>query len=690
VTRILIVDDKEENLYYLNALLGARGCTVESARHGAEALVKARKTPPDLIISDLLMPVMDGYTLLRHWKADSNLKRVPFVVYTATYTEAEDEELALNLGADAFILKPTEPEVFVARLEQVQASVTAAVPKLPQHPQDEEKELLQEYSEILIRKLEQKTLELEETNRSLEKDIAARELVEGALRESEAKFREAERQASERAAVLDALFESVPDVVIHVDPDGKIRLTNRGFPGVPREAMTGSSWLSWVPSEQREQMTHAFETVMSTGKPTSFEASLPAFDGAPAAYWYTIAPVLRDGKITGAVVVARDITARKQSEAQLIVSDRMASVGTLAAGVAHEINNPLASVTANLSLVSQQLESLTQLYPIPSDVLDAIQDSREGAERVRLIVRDLKIFSRGEEAKHGPINVEQVLESTLRMAWNEVRHRAQLTRIYGKVPPVAGNEARLGQVFLNLVINAAQAIPEGNYALNEVRVETQLDAANRAVVVSISDTGTGIPVEVQGRLFTPFVTTKPVGVGTGLGLSICQRIISSLGGHITFESTPGRGTTFRVSLPMAERSPPPPEAQPENAAKPTRRGAVLVIDDEVMIGQFVTRLLSTEHDVRVVDCAEDALGLFRAGQRFDVVLCDLMMPQVTGMDLYAVLCELDRQQAERIVFMTGGAFTPSARAFLNSVPNPRLEKPFEVQELRALVNRLVH
>ena len=691
MTRVLIVDDREDNLYYLTALLGAQGCEVEAARHGAEALVMARKALPDVVISDLLMPVMDGYTLLRHWKSDDRLKHVPFIVYTATYTEPEDEQLALNLGADAFILKPAEPEAFVLRLRQVLATASALVPTIPEKPSGDDQNLFREYSEILIRKLEAKTMQLEEANQTLQKDIAARELVQAALRESEAKFRLLTEEASERAAVLDALFDSVPDVVTHVGLDGRIQHINRVRAPVNRADLVGGSWLSvdaavWDSKEHRDAMKRAFDLVVETGKPASFELSIPGVGGGTTVVWNTIGPVVREGRTTGVVVVARDITERKQTEAQLIVSDRMASVGTLAAGVAHEINNPLSCVTANLALATQELETLARLYPVPNDLMDEIRDARDGAERVRMIVRDLKIFSRGDEVNVGPVNVEDVLESTLRMAWNEVRHRARLTKTYGKVPPVNATESRLGQVLLNLIVNAAQAIPEGNYQRNEIHVDTRVAPDGGHVVVSISDTGSGIPPDVQLRLFTPFVTTKPVGVGTGLGLSICHRIVTSLGGKIGFTSEVGKGTTFRLTLPVANLDVAAESAVSNRVDPAGRRARVLVIDDDVAIAGAIKRLLSSDHEVSTVQGAKMAMDLFSAGNRFDVVLCDLMMPQVTGMDLHAWLLGLDRQQASRMVFITGGAFTPTARAFLDGVTNQRVEKPFEVQGLRALVN----
>ena len=182
MNRILIVDDKEEALYLLQKLLAGNGYTVEMARHGAEALVKARQSPPDLIISDLLMPVMDGYTLLRHWKTDPRLKHVPFVVYTATYTEPKDEQLALDLGADAFILKPAEPEPFIARIRAVLAAERTGALTPTKEPADEEKALLKEYSQVLICKLEEKALQLQQANQALEADIARRKQAEGLLR----------------------------------------------------------------------------------------------------------------------------------------------------------------------------------------------------------------------------------------------------------------------------------------------------------------------------------------------------------------------------------------------------------------------------------------------------------------------------------------------------------------------------
>jgi signal transduction histidine kinase len=393
---------------------------------------------------------------------------------------------------------------------------------------------------------------------------------------------------------------------------------------------------------------------------------------------------------------------RRQMQEQLLLSDRMASVGTLAAGVAHEINNPLAVLIANLDFAMQDLARLGQdartrsqdaqsggeacwewLSTRLGEVQEPLQSARESAERVRQIVLDIKIFSRPDAEKQGPVDVRRVLESSLRMAWNEIKHRARVVKDICDVPPVEGNEARIGQVFLNLIVNAAQAIPEGRSEDNEIRVGARL-ADDGRVLVEVGDTGCGIPEEIRARIFDSFFTTKPVGVGMGLGLAICHRIVTSLGGEILVESHVGKGTTFRALFPVARAQSATPE--PVTAVSvAARRGRILVIDDEVALGKVVRRMLTPDHEVITLTTATEAFERIASGERFDLILCDLMMPHMSGMDLHAELTRVAADQAQRMVFMTGGAFTPLAREFLDHVANARIEKPFEAQSLRQLV-----
>ncbi len=380
-------------------------------------------------------------------------------------------------------------------------------------------------------------------------------------------------------------------------------------------------------------------------------------------------------------------------QSQLILADRLVSVGTLAAGAAHEINNPLTYVIANLEFAARLVGQ-----PLPADINAAAESrarlrralayAREGAERVRQIVKNLRTFSRGDEDRRGPVLVEDVIESSIDMAWNEIRHRARLVREFSPVPAVVANEARLGQVFLNLLVNAAQAIPEGHVAEHRVRVVTR-EQGDR-VVVEISDTGAGIAPDVVERIFDPFFTTKPVGEGIGLGLSICHGIVANLGGEIQVESAPGRGSTFRVLLPSpapASTSTTPPN--PRGPALPPRRARVLLVDDEANLRTSLAQILGAEHEVREVGSGAEVLELLHAGERYDVLLCDLMMPEMSGIDLFDAIERLDAAQARRVIFLTGGAFTPRAQEFMARVPNTRLEKPFDIDELMHMIRKVV-
>lgn len=395
--------------------------------------------------------------------------------------------------------------------------------------------------------------------------------------------------------------------------------------------------------------------------------------------------------------IARDLTAEREAHAvqeqlqrQLILADRMASVGTLAAGVAHEINNPLAYVMANLDMVAEEIRRMAA-GPFAAQMAECAEmadDAREGAGRIQKIVRALKTFSRAEEERRAVIDVRPVLELSIDMVFNEIRHRARLVKDYGDMPRVEADDARLGQVFINLLRNAAQALPDGDAGANEIRVVTSTDELGRAVI-EVRDTGAGIAADVIGRIFDPFFTTRPVGVGTGLGLSICHNIITSMGGEITAANREVRGAVLRVALPPAEESA-PDAAHPGALASagPTRRARVLVVDDERAVGVLLGRVLR-EHEFTYVTTAREALDLLLSGRDFDVVLSDVVMPVMSGMDLYDELARTRPKAAERMVFIVGGTVTPAAVAFLQRVPNERIEKPFSAAALRALVQRFV-
>jgi PAS domain S-box-containing protein len=393
------------------------------------------------------------------------------------------------------------------------------------------------------------------------------------------------------------------------------------------------------------------------------------------------------GACMGHLAMIFDITEHRRLQEQLMVSDRMASVGMLAAGVAHEINNPLAATLTNLHLA---IETLPNLHIDPAsqadhlELTEEIQDAIEASERLRNIVHDLNLFSRAPGSPLGPVDIKNVLESSLRMAWNELKHRAKIERDFQPIPPVLGDESRLGQLFLNIIVNAAHAMDEGKANQNFLRLSTGMDSQGRAMI-RISDTGSGMSSDVLSHLFTPFYTTKAIGVGTGLGLSICHRIVQALGGEIRVESELGNGTTFHIFLPPADVSVPSPRTERIRRPVVLASARILVIDDEPIVGTAIKRAMAKEHDVVIELSARRALERIRVGEPFDIILCDLMMPDMTGADLYAELYNLAPERAADMIFMTGGAFTPNAQAFLNTVANDRLEKPFDMARLKSLV-----
>ncbi|NNE17029.1 MAG: response regulator [Myxococcales bacterium] len=373
---------------------------------------------------------------------------------------------------------------------------------------------------------------------------------------------------------------------------------------------------------------------------------------------------------------------RHEMESRLAFADRMASIGTLTAGVAHELNNPLMYVLSNLRLTREEIDAQgdAEFLELAKQQLD---EAIHGAIRMQSIVRDLKTFSRVDDEQRGDVDVQNVFESSINICWNEIRHRATLERDFGETPVVDVNESRLGQVFLNLLINAAQAMPERAVSENRITVRTHTDRDGWAVI-EVADNGTGIEPDRMSRVFEPFFTTKAIAQGTGLGLSICKDIVRDAGGIIDARSEAGRGSEFVVRLPASTRADVPQRAQAPPAVTIGTSATVIVIDDEPLVGRSIRRALRG-HEVEVFTSGKDAIARLCSDRPFDVVFCDLMMPEVSGMDVFRQVSERRPELASRFVFMTGGAFTRQARSFLEKTKLSCLEKPFELGQIRDLV-----
>ena len=815
---VLVVDDDPLQRRLAEYHLAGAGFRVRSVASAKLALEQAELSPPDAIVSDVLMPEMDGFELCLCIRRHPLLSKLPVVLVSSHYAGRADQELATQLGANAYVPRSGDWAQALHMLREVLSQPQLARPSLE----------LEAAREAILRRTQTQLAEQLRANQALAQrcqlqtaqlsvlagvtDSLTRDsgksgvlsdvlsvcldlagiskgalylLRDGRLQPHHAMGFSAEESAHvasffghmplleriiasgqvsaipslamsdeqardilQQAGISGALVVPVPfrdryyGAILLGARDGEVtgpeptafarvlsgqlgqaigladafeRLyaSEQQFRAlvssmddvivVDREHHVVGAYGQRLAENVREQSAEPIEALLSPEAPSAHREHYDrALAGESVVYEWTrgngltaqhfqdaLWPV-RDaqGQVQSVVRVSRDVTDQRKLQAQVMVQDRMASVGMLAAGVAHEINNPLMAMLGNVQLALDTFrEHAKHGAPHALETGEALQDALDACRRVESIVRDLRLFSRPDGEEDTSVDVHDVLESTLRMARNEIRHRAQLVKEYGVLPHVRASESRLGQVFLNLLINAAHAIPEGKADSHEIRVRTALDAQGR-VLVEVSDTGCGIPEELASRLFVPFVSTKPVGVGTGLGLAICQRIVASMNGEISFESSPQRGSTFRVALPA--------ESQPTAAARPifvtrppVRRGRVLMIDDEAVLGTLVGKALKSDHEVSCFTDARNALAHLQREPAVDVILCDLMMPVMTGVEFYEELLRVQPALASRVIFLTGGAFTSGTRAFLERVKNPQLSKPLDIAALRKLVNELV-
>ncbi len=533
-------------------------------------------------------------------------------------------------------------------------------------------------------------------------DVSEREQARQSLLASEERFR--------------LVFHSTTDGILLVDAaTRKLILGNKALCnliGYTPEELTELSVADIHPPEVMPAIELAFAD-QAEGRRTFGEAVVvKRRDGTTFHADIAATSMVHDGRRVY-VATFRDVTETRRLQASLAQSDRLASMGTLAAGVAHEINNPLSYVLYNLESLSEDIPRYVEqiatargvltghlgqarlidllgsdsavLDPtVFSEMQDRFKDALEGSHRIKDIARGLSTFSRVDQDKVSPVDLRYPIESAVNIAFNEIRHRAHIVKDYNTDSPVLAGEGRLAQVFLNLLINAAHAIPEGDADHNQIRVTTRQEG--NEILAEVQDTGRGIPRGTLEHIFDPFFTTKPVGLGTGLGLSIAKNIVTGYGGTISATSQVGKGTRFLIRLPLAP-SAGSSDVETVISNEPAVTGGggrVLVIDDEPAIRGVLKRILR-RHEVVEAESGEQGQEILSGDQRFDVILCDMMMPNVSGMDVHTWLLEHQPVLARKLVFVTGGTFTANAREYLDTVSNLRIEKPFDTTNLQKIV-----
>src|SRR6478736_5895205 len=637
--RIFVVEDEAIVCEDISRTLKRLGYDVAGiARAGVEVLLGVESTQPDLVLMDIkLAGRLDGIqttaAIRKRWS-------IP-VIYLTSHSDEATLSRAKETSPHGYILKPFN-----------------------------------------------------------ERDL--RSSIEVALRKHEL-----EQSLDRRERWFSTTLDSVGDAVIATDAQERVTFMNP-----VAEKVTG-----WTREEAHLKPIHEvfrvvtakgerIETTISTAIRGGFRAELPLgariLDriGESKEVDDSIAPIVdAHGNVLGSVVVFRDITDKRRLEERLALSERLASIATMAAGVAHELNNPLAAASANVEFASHRVTELqadVELLDVPEWLTQklvatqqALTDAAKAASHLRKIIADLKKFSRAGEARREFLDLPQVLDSALKMSRHLAGPDTSISLTLGTTPLVDANEGRLVQVFANLIANAIEArSPKvGSLGLvHRVEITTSVDDEGRAIV-DVRDSGNGMSSETQRRIFEPFFSTKGTGAGLGLGLSISMNTIEELGGRIAVQSEVGRGTTFRVCLPQAMGSA-KKRPLPSTAPPPGRRGRVLVIDDEETVRHSIVRLLNDRHDV--VEERDPHLALFRLanGERFDVILCDMSMPTLTGLEVLDAIEKIDEKLSLRVVFLTGGLKPEQAEVLLRKT-NAVLEKPFSMNALLAAVARHV-
>ena len=635
MTRVLVVDDRQDNRYLLRVLLEAHGFEFDEAANGAEALAKARLDPPALLISDLLMPVMDGFTLLREWKADEWLAGIPFVVYTSSYTERSDEALALDLGADAFILKPADQARFVAELRRLATAARSGGLEPPRGPRLSEAQALEGHNQVLLRKLQEK-LGL------LEKEVIERERTLAQLRSSEARFK--------------SLVDHSMDMILMGAPDGSISSAN----AAACEAFGMSE--AQICAAGRDRIVDPGDTRLAafvaeraaTGRATG-ELTMLRADGTPFPVELTSAAYTDADGAERVSLVMRDISARKRAQAQrrelerqLRDAQKLQAVGALAAGIAHDFNNVVGAILGFAALARAEL-----LPDAPAQQhLGQIQAS---GERARALVQRILSFSRPQPLMLVNLPLQPLVEETLRMLRASFPSLVGLKTSVPKTPLHACVDAtQLQQVLLNLCTNACHAI-EGRPGGIEVGLDgieflpTQHDRPGelppgRYLHLWVSDEGCGMDALTMSRIFEPFFTTRAPGQGSGLGLAAARSIVIGLGGVVSVESEVDRGSCFHVYLPQVE-----PDAgsgtapsESDRAIAPAGSARVLAVDDDLTLTLLAEALLGRAgHEVTAFTDPFEALAALRAQpEGFDLLLSDFNMPHKTGLSLAAEVAAL--------------------------------------------------
>lgn len=669
MSTILIADDIEENRYFLEALLGGHGHRVTAAANGMEALTIAREERPELIVSDILMPIMDGFAFCRECKADAELAAIPFVFYTATYTDQKDRALGLGIGAERYLVKPMEPDDLIRILHEVMAEATPGRGKRAEQALENEA-YLREHNQALTRKLEAKMAQLEKANQCLRQELSEH------------------RQAEIQLQRLHMAIENTMECIVITDNRGAIEYVNPAFEkitGFAKEDILSLNPDAMPSGIHDESFYQTLWQVLSLKNPWTGHLTMKHRDGEVIEIDITTSPIPdSSGDISGSVLLMRDVTRQRRLEDQLFQSQKIEALGTLAGGIAHDFNNILSVIVGytGLTLLNAPREGKIQ-----SD-LNAVLSA---CDRAKSLVKQILTFSRKAEHHVVSIDLCPLIKETMKFLGATLPANIEIrTSLKTMDAFVLADPVHIHQVILNMGTNAAYAMRNTGGVLEVVLRKIDLDentarqhpnlAPGKYLLLSVSDTGCGMSRETLSRIFEPFFTTKNEGEGTGLGLAVAYGIVQSHGGSIGVYSEEGRGSTFNIYLPVAPNSPQNHDGT-DTRPLPSGTERILFVDDEEALADLGEQILQwLGYQVTTMTSSVEALNLFRREpDGFDLIITDQSMPRLTGRELAAELFSIRPEIP--VIICTG--FSTNISEQEAAAPNVRhvIMKPLVIKEM---------